>query len=193
LKALEEGGTPQEIANAQQNIIYQMGVMGHFVGDGSQPLHTTKHHHGWVGKNPFEYTTNFTFHAWIDGGYIYKVGLRLEDLLPKLRTARLLAIEESRSSPTNIFPLAMAYLLEQQRQVEPLYQLDKAKKLSSKGETAPEGYDFITGQMLKGAQMLGDLWLTAWQHAPPDRYLKDQLARRKVAAGETEESGKVVK
>ena len=78
--------------------------------------------------------------------------------------------------------------------METLYQLDQAKKLSSHGETAPEGYEFITGQMLKAAQMLGDLWLAAWQHAPADRYLKDQLAKRKPAAARasagTEESGK---
>ena len=23
------------------------------VGDAAQPLHTTRHHHGWVGDNPF--------------------------------------------------------------------------------------------------------------------------------------------
>ena len=51
LKAFHDyGGTPEEIANAQQNIIYVMGVMGHFVGDCAQPLHATKHHHGWVGR-----------------------------------------------------------------------------------------------------------------------------------------------
>src|SRR2546426_2766429 len=67
LKALQQRGTAEEITNAQQNVIYLMGSMGHFVGDATQPLHTTKHHHGWVGKNPFGYTTNYTFHAWIDG------------------------------------------------------------------------------------------------------------------------------
>ena len=37
LKTLEAGGTAEEVANAQQNIIYIMGVMGHYVGDGAQP------------------------------------------------------------------------------------------------------------------------------------------------------------
>ncbi|MGA9453748.1 MAG: hypothetical protein WBW41_20660 [Verrucomicrobiia bacterium] len=31
------GGTPEEIANAEANVVYAMGVMGHFVGDGLQP------------------------------------------------------------------------------------------------------------------------------------------------------------
>jgi hypothetical protein len=41
----------------------------------------------------------------------------------------------------------------------------------------------LTGQLLKGGQMLGDLWLTAWQQAPKDTYLAGQLARRKLAKG----------
>ncbi|MGC4073348.1 MAG: hypothetical protein QM760_12700 [Nibricoccus sp.] len=75
LKAFEEaGGTPEEIANAQANIIYIMGVMGHYVGDGAQPLHTTMHHHGWVGENPKGYTVDRKFHSWIDGGFLGKSG-----------------------------------------------------------------------------------------------------------------------
>jgi hypothetical protein len=64
LKAFQDyGGTPEEIANAEANIIYIMGVMGHFVGDCAQPLHVTKHHHGWVGPNPQGYTTNSSIHS----------------------------------------------------------------------------------------------------------------------------------
>ena len=68
------GGTPEEIANAEANIVYVMGVMGHFVGDGSQPLHTTMHFNGWVGDNPHGYTTSLKFHPWIDGGYFRQTG-----------------------------------------------------------------------------------------------------------------------
>ena len=74
----------------------------------------------------------------------------------------------------------MRYLLEQHRQVEPLYRLEKAGQLSGRRELDEEGYNFLTGQMLRGAQMLGDLWLTAWQQAPPDTFLRSQLARRKL-------------
>jgi hypothetical protein len=31
--------------------------------------------------------------------------------------------------------------------------------------------------------MLGNLWYSAWQQAPPDNFLKSQLARRKLAKG----------
>src|SRR5271154_5592427 len=93
LKALKGyGGTPEEVANAQADCVYVMGVMGHFVGDGSQPLHTTMHHHGWVGDNPKGYTTKTTFHAWIDGGYFKKTGgIKVETLVGKINPATPIA------------------------------------------------------------------------------------------------------
>src|SRR6185436_4507217 len=37
----------------EQNIIYYAGVVGHYVADGSQPLHTSIHYNGWTtSSNP---------------------------------------------------------------------------------------------------------------------------------------------
>jgi hypothetical protein len=72
--------------------------------------------------------------------------------------------------------------------VEPLYRLEKAGKLSGRLEVSEEGYRFITGQLLQGAQMLGDLWLTAWEQAPPDFFLRSALAKRKSAPVKSAES-----
>jgi hypothetical protein len=158
-----------------------MGVMGHFVGDGSQPLHTTKHHHCWVGDNPNHYSTNYSIHSWIDGGYIQQFGVDPATLRARLRPARVLT-RDSGASSTNVFPAVMGYLREQFKEVEPLYRLEKAGKLSGRREKSDEGYNFITGQMLRASQMLGDLWLTAWRQAPPDLFLRSALAKRKAAA-----------
>lgn len=182
LGEFEKSGRAEEIANAQQNILYVMGVMGHYVGDGAQPLHTTKHHHGWVGPNPNGYSTNYSIHAWIDGGYLGQFGITFQKLRDRVRPAKVFSAE---GSSTNMFPTAMAYLIEQHRQLEPLYKLEKAGKLSGRRERNDEGYEFICGQLLRGGQMLGDLWLTAWQTAQPDTFLRSALAKRKL----TEENG----
>jgi hypothetical protein len=171
LKAFEEGGTPEEVKNARENILYIMGCMGHFVGDGSQPLHTTIHYNGWVGENPNGYSTNRTFHSWIDGGFIARAGLKPGSVMPKARPANVV--------DTNIFPAIVAYLHAQFALVEPLYQLEKDGKLSAKNPS-PEGIEFIHTQILKAGQMLGDLWYTAWHYATPDNYLRGQLAKRKL-------------
>src|SRR6266516_4082116 len=132
LKEYESAGTPEEVANARENVLYLIGVMGHYVGDGSQPLHTTQHHHGWVGKNPHHYSTNYSIHAWIDGGYIQQFGVTAEKIRGNLRPARPLVVQQPGADSTNLSQVVMAYLLEQHGQVEPLYRLEKAGKLSGR-------------------------------------------------------------
>jgi hypothetical protein len=171
----QSGGTPEEISNAQENIIYIMGVMGHFVGDGAQPLHTTKHYNGWTGENPKGYTTNKTFHQWIDGGYINRAKINASELKVKLRSAMILS-----GSEADTFGILVRWLTDQHKLVEKIYQLDATGKLSGRAISS-EGRDFIGGQLVAAGQMLGDLWYSAWNSATPDSYLKGQLTRRKNA------------
>ena len=170
------GGTPEEIANAQANVIYVMGVMGHFVGDGSQPLHTTVHFNGWTGGNPHGYTTNHTFHAWIDGGYFRQTGgIKVETLVDRIHPATRIANAEV---PDGMFRAVVAYLAAQNKLVEPLYQLEKEGKLTGQGDNGLAGRAFLDGQLVKAGQMLGDIWYTAWLEAPEDQYLERQLEER---------------
>ena len=184
LKTFEEyGGSAEEIANAKANIIYIMGVMGHYVADGAQPLHTTIHHAGWVGENPHGYTSWKGFHQWIDGGYFNKAGLpRVADLNPRLRPARGVQYHGRDAQPEEILPAAVQYIETTFQQVEPLYQLDKDRALSGEGENGLRGKEFLTKQLIAGGQELGDLWYAAWQQAPADKYLKEQLLKRQKAA-----------
>lgn len=184
LKAYEQSGTPEEVRQAQMNIIYVMGVMGHFCGDASQPLHTTKHYNGWVGENPNEYTTARSFHSWIDGGYLQKVGgIDEAELSSKLRPAKHRNTIRGRTD--YILPEIMTFIREQHALVEPLYQLDKSGKLSGEGEEGLQGKPFLEGQLLKAGQLLGDLWYTAYKNAPADRYLLSYLAKRKLKETES--------
>jgi hypothetical protein len=181
LKALKQyGGTPEEVANAQADIVYVMGVMGHFIGDGSQPLHTTVHFNGWVGDNPKDYTTRTTFHAWIDGGYFKKTrGIKVETLVGKIQPAARIA---NAGEPDGMFRDVVAYLVDQNKFVEPLYEMDKDDQLSGDGEKGLQARPFLEGQLVKAGQMLGNIWLTAWLEAPEDTYLERQLQQRSVAA-----------
>ena len=47
----------------QQAIIFYAGWLGHYVADGSQPLHTTIQYNGWIGPNPNGYTTEHGIHS----------------------------------------------------------------------------------------------------------------------------------
>ena len=178
LAALETaGGTPDEIANAQQDIVYVMGVMGHFVGDASQPLHTTMYHHGWTtDNNPNHYTTSLGFHAWIDGGFFRKTGgIDAKKLASKIQPASEIPAADD---PNGAFRAAVDFIVAQNRLVESLYRLDRDGKLSNQGDHGAEGRAFLEGQLVKSGQLLGDLWLTAWRTAPEDTFLERQLQQR---------------
>jgi len=183
LKAYEENGIPEEIANAQANIIYVMGVMGHYVGDGAQPLHTTKHYNGWIGANPHGYTTARTFHGWIDGGFLIKTGgLSVTALTLRLKPATILPPPKNAGSRDAMFINALNYLAEQHTKLEPLYDLEKNGKLNADSPAATEGRAFLENQLLTAGNMLGSIWLTAWREAPPDIFLQAQLVQRKAAS-----------
>ena len=184
LKAFEElNGTLEEIANAQADVVYTMGVMGHYIGDCAQPLHTTEHHHGWFGPNPNGYSTAYTIHSWIDGGFIAKAGIKHADLAPRVSAVAPLTLPATTDGRDPFFVVTMDYILDSHSQVEPLYQLEKAGKLGT-GEqpVTPEGRAFIEGRLLKGGEMLARVWLTAWNTAPVDAYLRKELAKRATPA-----------
>ena len=196
LKVFEELGTPEEIRNAQANAVYVMGVMGHYVGDCAQPLHTTVHHNGWVGANPNGYTTWPGIHSWIDGSFMAKAGINFRGLAPRVKPAQPLVLTTRTDGRDPVFVAVMDYLIAQNQLVEPLYQLDKEGKFSDELEktgkfhqdTKPvneEGRAFIEGQLLKGGEMLGAIWTTAWRNAGPDNYLRGQLVKRQIAAADS--------
>jgi hypothetical protein len=192
LQAFQDlGGTPEEIANAKADVIYAMGIVGHYVGDCAQPLHTTVHHDGWAGLNPNGYTTTIGFHSWIDSGLIAKAGIKPEDLLSRVKTVQPLQLGTRDDGRDPFFVATMEYVIEQNQKVEPLYKLEKAGLLG-RGEqaVAPEGRAFIEGQLLTGAEALARLWVTAWKNPAMDTYLRNQLGARMAPKAPQPKSGK---
>ncbi len=185
LKTFQKAGTPEEVANAQANVLYVMGVMGHYIGDGAQPLHTTIHHNGWAGDNPKRYTRWPGIHSWIDGGFIAKAEITTEKLMSQIATVQAFDLEKQSDGRDPIFVASMKYLMAQNAQVVPFYELEKEDRFKSARATKdPVGREFIEGQLIRGGEMLGAIWLTAWTHATDDSYLTRQLAKR-AAAKET--------
>jgi len=157
-------------------------VMGHYVGDAAQPLHTTKYFNGWVGENPNHYATNH-IHAWIDGGYIAKAKIEddLGEMKKKMTPAQLVAFHGQSATSDEMFPAVVGFIVDQNKLVEPLYQMDKEHKLTGNDDLGMQGKPFIEGQLMKGGQMLSDIWLSAWKQATVDDFLAKQLHRRNQA------------
>lgn len=182
LKAFQELGTAEEVAQAEANVLYVMGVLGHYVGDLAQPLHTTMHYNGWTGENPRGYTTWNGFHSWIDGGFFAEVGVDQAAVTAELAPAEPISIAPRGDGRDPVFVAVMNYVIAQHAKVEPLYELEKAGKLKSDGSSDPvEAREFLQGQLRAGGEMLAAIWVTAWRNAPPDLYLRGVLLKRQAA------------
>ena len=95
-----------------------------------------------------------------------------------MRPAQLVALVGHPAKPAEMFQAMIVCIMEQNRLVEQLYQLENEGKFSGESERGLEGKAFLESQLLKSGQLLGDVWYSAWQQAPPDTFLRGQLARR---------------
>jgi hypothetical protein len=155
--------THQPTQAVQQTIIFYAGWLGHYVADGSQPLHTTIQYNGWVGPNPNGYTTEHTIHAQFETAYVLATNITPKDFSTMVKAPEKLA---------DPFADYVAYLRQSNTLVEQVYSLEKAGGFNGKG--SPEAFDFTTKRLAAGSQMLVNLWYTAWlesavpvpEHAP---------------------------
>ena len=135
---------------AEHAIIFYAGWIGHYVADGSQPLHTTIQYNGWTGPNPNGYTTEHHIHGQFESLYV-AANIKAQDF------ARFVKAPERLGDP---FARYVAYLRNSNSLVENVYALDQAGGFTGKGSAA--AFDFTTHRLAAGAQMLLDLWYTAW-------------------------------
>ena len=135
----------------EQAILFYAGWLGHYVGDGSQPLHTTIQYNGWVGPNPNGYTTGHQIHWQFEGPFV-DANLREPEVRAQMTPPK--AIQG------DIFDAYVAYLRQSKTYVERVYQLDKAGGFEGKGTA--ESREFTAGRLAAGASMLRDMIYTAW-------------------------------
>ena len=135
----------------EQRIINDAGILGHYVTDGSNPHHTTMHHNGWIGDNPKGYSTDNTIHSRFENVYV-RTHMQVNDLLPLIGAARV--ITKPREE-------VIAYLQTSKSLVEKLYELEK-KEAFGEATKSEEHKKFVQERLAAGAQMLRDLWWTAW-------------------------------
>jgi hypothetical protein len=140
-----------ERAQIEQNIIYYAGVLGHYVGDGAQPLHATIHFNGWTGSSNPQNFTREPLHWRFEGEYV-KAQIKAEDFTGLVNTATKL---------NDLFADTMKYLFDSNQQVVPLYQMDKTARWDDRNQKA-ESKQFVAKRLAAGSQMLANLWYTAY-------------------------------
>jgi hypothetical protein len=146
----------------EQAAIFYAGWLGHYVGDGSQPLHTSIQYNGWVGANPHGYTTGHKIHWQFEGPFV-AANLREAEVRAKMTAPK--AIDG------DLFDAYVAYLRHSKTYVEKVYELEKAGGFVGAGTA--ESREFTAERLAVGASMLRDMIYTAWVESArpaPDPY-----------------------
>ncbi|MGD0797139.1 MAG: nuclease [Acidobacteriaceae bacterium] len=141
----------QDTKPAEAEIVFLAGFLGHYVGDGSQPLHLTVNYNGWIGPNPHGYTTEHTIHSRFEGDYVHN-NIKAANVAP-LIPAKPVVLDD-------VFADYVAYLRHSHSFVEKVYQLDKTGAFTGAG--TPEGKAFVDERLAAGATELRDMIYTAW-------------------------------
>ena len=135
----------------EQAIIFYAGWLGHYVGDGSQPLHTTVNYDGWVGTdNPNGYTVKHGIHWQFEGPFV-AANIKAQDVAPLMTDPHQL---------DDIFDDYVAYLRHSATLVSRVYQLEKVGGFHDAGTA--ESRQFTAERLAAAASELRDLYYTAW-------------------------------
>lgn len=147
LVAANEDTKPIELA-----ITFYAAWLGHYVGDGSMPLHTTIQYNGWKGPNPNGYTTEHHIHSLFESTFVH-ANVKTEDVAPLVAASQPKLLSDEWDD-------YMAYLRHSNSLVEKTYQIEKAGGFAGAG--TPEGKEFTVECLAAGAIELRDMIYTAW-------------------------------
>jgi hypothetical protein len=138
-------------ARREQQILIDIGLLSHFVGDGSMPLHTSIHYNGWGPfPNPNGYTQDRVHVPW-EGKYVHDV-VTLAAVSADMRpfTDCSCPIEQR----------VGGYLMDDWKTIIPFYELQKAGAFQP---GAAKGVAFTTARVAAGATELRDEIVLAWR------------------------------
>ncbi len=137
--------------------IRDLGMWGHFVADGCQPLHVTVHFNGW-GRypNPHGYT-QAPIHSFFESTFVnrYESAARvLEDV-----RRSTMPMPSHLLSQSEIASLTSSYLKGTASAVDPLYRIEQSRGFDV---GSPAAVAFTAQQLARGVAELRDLSALAW-------------------------------
>jgi S1/P1 Nuclease len=137
---------------AETAILFYAGWLGHYVADGSQPLHVTIQYNGWTGPNPNGYTTEHKIHSQFESAFV-SANVKPSDVAPLVAAAQPKVLADEWTD-------YLDYLRHSGTLVEKTYQIEKAGGFTDAG--TPEGKTFTEERLAAGAIQLRDMIYTAW-------------------------------
>lgn len=155
LERTPDGGATAFLRQLEENAIYTAGILSHYVADATQPLHATVHHDGWDEKlepNPDKFRTKPGIHREFEV-FLVNEGVKQEEVRKRIPAPQVFEGD----------PLALGVDLvkESNGLVKRLYKLESEGKLNP-WRPHPEGIELATDRLARSAQVLRDLWYSAW-------------------------------
>lgn len=152
-----------------------IGILAHYVGDATQPMHVSIHYNGWGDfPNPDGYTQEH-IHWPLESAFVLH-NVDVEEV-----RAEMTPYADCTEAPKLCFA---AKLKASHDQVIPLFQLEKAGGFK---DGDPRGKAFMTKQIAKGASDLRDVVVDAWRDSktmgvgyPPEGTAYDDFVAGKV-------------
>ncbi|HEX4154730.1 MAG TPA: nuclease [Acidobacteriaceae bacterium] len=144
-----------DLAPIETAILYNAAWLGHYVGDGSQPLHVTIQYNGWVGPNPNGYTTEHHIHSEFESVFV-SANIKRDDVAPLVAAAPPQQINDEWGQYLDFLHHTNSF-------VPRVYQLDKQGGFTGAG--TPEARSFTDERLAAGAIELRNLIYSAWVHS----------------------------
>ena len=135
----------------EQEAATYIGLLGHYLADGSQPLHITVHHDGWQGNNPKDILSDPRIHGRMESQFVELIELKSADLAPRI--GKPVVYEDP-------FQAVVDHYLKAGRFTETVYQIDKSGGWTDKGNQ--QARDLVERQLAEGAEVMRNLIYTAW-------------------------------
>ncbi len=153
----------QDTRFVEQEAATYIGLLGHYIADGSQPLHITIHHDGWLGSNPKNYTTDPRIHGRMETQFVDLIELTSADLVPRMSKAVVL---------DDPFDAIVNHYLKAAKLTEAVYEIDRNGGWADRQNQ--KGRDLVYQQLAGGAELMRNLIHTAWAKsgAAPDASLR---------------------
>ena len=174
----ERGGRDRAVI--ERVIAQDLGVWGHFVGDGCQPLHTTVHYNGWGNyPNPNNYTQSRDTHAAFESDFVDKY-ISEAQVAGNIKAPSSLPKPSALLSQSDVMNAIMTYLVASNHTVPNLYQIEKQRGFAT-GST--QAVAFTVLRLAAGVEELRDLSAWAWQDSAYSSVGYPEVTVRDVVSG----------
>lgn len=158
-KVRQLGAAGQDTKFTEQNCAFDVALLGHYIGDGANPMHVSIHSDGWRGDNPEGFTRDRSVHGRFESHFVDGIELTPDDILPRLGARG--------RTDGDMFDLVLAYLDTSGDLIHDVYRLELRDGFADFSDRDVQ--EMVYSRAAAGAAMLRDMLCRTWDESanPP--------------------------